>query len=168
MKLLRPIFPLLLGSLISLQADAQSAANPARGVDWLSFQTGIHEAEASSRKLIVDVYAPWCGWCSRLQAEVYTNSKVQKYLARHFKVARLNIDVMDDVIRFKGYKLSSGELAMGLGATGTPTTVFLDSGGDYITRLPGFVGPDEFLNILRFIATDNYKKMSYEDFVASL
>ncbi len=83
-------------------------------------------------------------------------------------VARLNIDAMDDVVHFKGYELSSAELAMGLGASGTPTTVFLDAHGDYITRLPGFVGPEEFLTVLRFIATEKYLKMTFEEFAESL
>ncbi|MBT8401133.1 MAG: thioredoxin fold domain-containing protein [Rhodothermia bacterium] len=162
----RPHFLLLLwiGIATLPSAHAQSATEPATGINWQSFQDGLSSSKESSTKLLVDVYAPWCGWCSRLQADVYSTSQVRSYVNEHFTVARLNIDEMDDTLSFKGYTLSSGELAMGLGASGTPTTVFLDTDGDYITRLPGYLGPEEFLTVLRFIATDAYLTKSFEEF----
>ncbi len=144
--------------------QAQSATEPAEGINWHSFQDGLSTSSTTSTKLLVDVYAPWCGWCSRLQADVYSTSEIRTYVNEHFTVARLNIDEMDDTLSFKGYTLSSAELAMGLGASGTPTTVFLDAKGDYITRLPGYLGPEDFLTVLRFIATDAYLNKSFEEF----
>lgn len=146
--------------------SAQTAASPANGVEWQSFENGLATAERSEKKLLVDVYAPWCGWCSRLQADVYTDDRVQEMLKSHFAVARVNIDRVDDEISFKDYLLTSAELAVGLGATGTPTTVFLESNGDYITRLPGYVEPNVFLQILDFIRSDAYKNQSFEQFAA--
>lgn len=155
---------LWLGIGASQSILAQSATEPAEGIEWRSFQDGLSSSKATSTKLLVDVYAPWCGWCSRLQADVYTTSEIRSYVNEHFTVARLNIDEMDDTLSFKGYTLSSAELAMGLGASGTPTTVFLDADGDYITRLPGYLGPEDFLTVLRFIATDAYRNQSFEEF----
>jgi len=146
---------------------AQSASEPASGVAWLNFEQGLREASEANRPILVDIFAPWCGWCSRLQKDVYTDSRIQDYLANNFAVARLNIDSVDDELSFRGYRVTSSELAMGLGASGTPTTVFLDSSGNYITRLPGFVGPDEFLQVLRFIGTKAYVKQSFEGFLSS-
>lgn len=153
-----------LGVAAPLSIQAQSATEPAEGIEWRSFQDGLSSSKATSTKLLVDVYAPWCGWCSRLQADVYSTNEVRTYVNEHFTVARLNIDEMDDTLSFKGYTLSSAELAMGLGASGTPTTVFLDADGDYITRLPGYLGPEDFLTVLRFIATDAYVNQSFEEF----
>ncbi len=145
-------------------AHAQSATDPAKGIDWQSFQDGLSISKDTATKLLVDVYAPWCGWCSRLQSDVYSSQDVRSYVNEHFTVARLNIDEMDDSLSFKGYTLSSAELAMGFGASGTPTTVFLSPDGDYITRLPGYLGPEDFLTVLRFIATDAYQSQSFDEF----
>ena len=148
-------------------SNAQSAVDPADGVSWLEFEEGARIAAAVQKPMLVDIYAPWCGWCSRLQSDVYTDQRIQRYLTDKFTVARLNIDSVDDVVKFRGYEVTSAELAMGLGATGTPTTVFLDATGNYITRLPGFVGADEFLQVLQFIGSEAYKSQSFEAFVES-
>ena len=44
---------------------------------------------------------------------------------------------------------------------------FLDAAGNYITRLPGFVGPDEFLQVLRFIGTKAYESQTFDAFINS-
>jgi thioredoxin-related protein len=148
-------------------ADAQSASEPAAGIPWLEFEEGLRVAAEREKPVLVDIFAPWCGWCTKLQTDVYTDGRIQHYLREHFAVARLNIDSVDDAVDFRGYRVTSAELAMGLGASGTPTTVFLDSAGNYITRLPGFVGADEFLQVLRFIGTEAYKSQSFENFLNS-
>lgn len=147
-------------------ARAQSASQPADGVEWLTFESGVRKAATGDKPVLIDIYAPWCGWCTRLQSDVYTDRRVQSYLSENFIVSRLNIDEADDVVRFRGFEVSSAELAMGLGASGTPTTVFLTSTGDYITRLPGFVGPDEFMQVLAFIATEAYQTDSFESWLS--
>ncbi len=158
---------LALACCLARPAAAQSASKPADGVTWLSFEESVRVATQSNRPILVDIYAPWCGWCTRLQTDVYTDQRVQNYLEETFTVARLNIDSVDDVVAFRGYKITSAELAMGLGASGTPTTVFLDATGNYITRLPGFVGPDEFLQVLRFIGTKAYESQTFDAFINS-
>lgn len=93
---------------------------------------------------------------------------VLQYLDTHFETARLDIEVLDDSLTYKDLTLSSGQLAYGFGATGTPTTVFLMPNGDYITRLPGYAPTDDFLLVLKYIATDAFLNQTFEDFAAAL
>lgn len=136
-------------------------------VDWVPFETGLARADSSGKKVLVDVFSPTCGWCRKMQQEAYTSTDVLDYLKTHFETARLDIEVLDDSLSYKDMTISSGHLAYGFGATGTPTTVFLMPNGDYITRLPGYAQTDEFLVVLRYIATDAFLNQSYEEFVAA-
>ena len=141
-------------------------ASTAQPIEWLRFQDALSAASVSGRTILVDVYAPWCPWCQKLQSEVYTDPEIRAYLSEHFEIARLNIDEEEDIIEFKGFTLTPAELAAGLGAEATPTTVFLDADGEYITRLPGFVDADEFKNVLKYIGSGVFRQKSYEAFRA--
>lgn len=165
MKTLLLRLSLLLLFLPFSMARAQDASVAAEGVDWKPFEEAVTLAKAQDKKLIVDVYAPWCPWCRKLQTNVYTDPEVQAYLADHFIVTRLDGDDSEQSLQFKEYTLTQAELAAGLGAEGFPTTVFLASDSEYITRLPGFVDADEFLRVLRFIGTEAFRDASYQEFV---
>ncbi len=144
--------------------DLQAQPNVATGAPWLTFQEALQAAEVSGRPILVDVYAPWCSWCARLQNEVYPSDDVRAYIEEHFEIARLNIEEDDQVIDFKGYSLTPAELASGLGAEGTPTTVFLASNGDYITRLPGFLEASEFIHVLKYIGSGAFESEPFQEY----
>lgn len=156
-------------TLVQAQSDGEkpklAGGEPAPGVNWQPFEDALDTAEASDKKLIIDIYAPWCGWCTKLQNEVYTDEAIQTYVNEHFVITRLDIDNNETTYTFKDYTLSSAELAGGLGAEGTPTTVFLMPNKDYITRLPGFVDAEAYLQILRYIGTDAYKDQTFEEYM---
>nr|WP_243664697.1 thioredoxin fold domain-containing protein [Rhodothermus marinus] len=99
-----------------------------------------------------------------MQKEVYPDSAVVAYLKAHFEYARLNGEDNTRRLTFRGYDLTEAELAQALGLTGYPTTVFLEPDGTYITRVPGFVPTETFLQILRFIGSEAYRTQSFEEF----
>ena len=142
--------------------------NASPKVGWSPFEESVHAAAVSGKKVLVDIFAPSCGWCRRMQEEAYMSDAVLQYLDTHFETARLDIEVLDDSLTYKDLTLSSGQLAYGFGATGTPTTVFLMPNGDYITRLPGYAPTDDFLLVLKYIATDAFLNQTFEDFAAAL
>jgi thioredoxin-related protein len=160
---------LLLALALPLTAAAQRPAvdpSPAEGIDWHgSVEEALTAAETSGKKVIVDVFAPWCGWCARLQKEVYGDESVQAFVADNFEMVRLNGEVSDDIVQFQQYTLSSQMLAQALGATGYPTTVFLAEDGSYVTKLPGFSAPPDFLNVLGFIASEAYLTQKFEEYL---
>lgn len=156
---------LFLATVLVASATAQDASVAAEGVDWKPFTEAVDVAEQQNKKLVVDIYAPWCPWCRRLQQEVYTDSDVQQRLADHFIATRLDGENQADSLQFREYTLTPSELAQGFGAQGYPTTVFLDSEGQYITRLPGFVDATEFTKVLTYVGSDAFKNASYQDFL---
>jgi thioredoxin-related protein len=160
------LFLLLFAALLPHRAAAQDASVPAEGLPWKPFEEAVSLAQQQNKKVLVDIFAPWCPWCRRLQREVYTDPAVQQYLKEKFIVTRINGDDTTASYAFKTYKLTPAELAAGLGAQGYPTTVFLAANSDYITRLPGFVDASEFIHVLRFIGTEAYEKLTYQEYVA--
>lgn len=144
--------------------DRPSIVVAADGVEWLPFEEALATAKAEEKKVLVDVYAPWCSFCRRMHVETYSNAEVQSYLADNFVATRVNADDPEDTYQYREHELSGPELGYHFNARGFPTTAFLLSSGDFLTPLPGYVEASDFLSVLRYIATDSYESTSFEDF----
>lgn len=156
---------LLLPTIAQAQDAGDEDVHRPAGLPWQSLEEAVDAADASDRKILLSIYAPWCGFCRKQNQEVFPDAAVGAFMREHFELARLNGDDGETIQTFRGHTLSSNQLALGFGVTGYPTVVFLDADGGYITRLPGFADADSFLLVLRFIATDAFQEMTFEDFM---
>ena len=166
------LFALTLALTVSAPAMAQTPAETSGDIpelapklDWPSFPDALEAAQESQRLMIVDVWSRTCGWCRKQQTEVYTQPDLQAYILDTFELGRLDIDQDSDTLSYRGYTLSSQMLSAGFGATSTPTTIFLDPDGTYITRLVGFHAYEDFFGVLRYIGSEAFREMSFEDFL---
>lgn len=157
------LFVLLLESPLALaQVDAGQIPDDAPA--WRSMDEAIAAAQASDRLLVLHAYTVWCGWCVRMDRETYTDDAVQAYLAEHYEATRLDLE-SPDTVDFFDYTLSMMELGDVLQVSGTPTTVFVDSDGSLITKMPGFQTAETFLLALRYVREEAYETASFAEFI---
>ena len=52
---------------------------------WNSFDVGLEKAKANHKKVLVDVYTEWCGWCAKMDSEVYTEPGYQRLSVEEFR-----------------------------------------------------------------------------------
>ncbi len=152
----------LLLCLLTLPVLAGPAA--AAGPDWRSWDAGLREARSTGRPVVVDVYTDWCGWCKRMDRDVYARRDVQDYLARKFVMVRLNAESRA-AASYEGRSWTSQALAERLGVTGYPTTLFLGSTGARLGAVPGYLPAARFLSLLRYIGEGYMERgVSFEDY----
>jgi thioredoxin-related protein len=158
----RALLPTLGALVLTLLAHpAVFAAGPA----WRSWDSGLHEAATTGRPVLVDVYTGWCGWCKRMDRDVYARSDVQAYLARKFVTVKLDAESGEDA-RYQGQAYTSRTLAARLGVTGYPTTMFLSAKGTHLRSVPGYSPPQDFLLLLRFVGDGHAERgETYDDFL---
>jgi thioredoxin-related protein len=146
--------PLAIAALLCLPFAPPAMAGAAGEVGWLNWNQGMSEAAITHRPILVDVYTDWCGWCKRMDRDVYARDDVREYLRGHFIVVRLNAEALDEA-RFEDRNYTSRALAQRFHVSGYPTTLFLKSSGEHIVSVPGYVPADRFKLMLRYIGEDH-------------
>lgn len=150
------------GLAIGLIAPTAEAADAKP--TWRDWDTGLKEAEQLDRPVLVDVYTQWCGWCKRMDRDVYARQDVREYLAKKFVMVRLDAESSDPA-RFDGRPYTSRTLAAYFRVAGYPTTLFLRSSGEHLVTVPGYVEADKFLLLVRYIGEGNLDRgVSWEEY----
>ena len=136
----------------------------AQDLTWHPFETALAVADSTDRPVLVDVYAPWCGWCRKMKRDVYPSTWVRSCLADGFVLTRLNRDDTDTRHRYRGRRLNSKRLAQALGAAGVPTVVLLAPDGERLTRLNGFIEADVLRPVLAYVGSGAHQRQTFEAF----
>ena len=137
---------------------------PSIAGDWLDFNKGLSLAQKSQKPLIIDFYTDWCHWCKVMDEKTFADKKVKAYLDEHFVAVRLQAEDKNAQVSFKGKKYTNIDFSRAMGIRGFPSLVFLDKAGEPITVIPGFVPPEQFLPILKYIKLECYEQqMSFEE-----
>lgn len=131
---------------------------------WLTFNAGMDQSAKENKKILVDVYTDWCGWCKKMDKEVYTDAKVVALLNEKFVVVKLNAE-SSSKLSYNGKEFTEQEFARALGIDGYPTTVFFEPDSKPITRIPGYVEAKTLAKVLSYIGDNHYKTISYQDFL---
>lgn len=153
-----------------LSVDAQQ-------VQWLSMNEALERAEAENKKIFIDMYTDWCGWCKKMDKSTFQKPDIAAYINEHFIPVKFNAEQRKEVTyRGKIYKyVSNGkrgyhelavELSKNLGRLSFPTIIFLDERQKVIQPIPGFQDPKSFEVIMHFIGEDHFRNQPFKTFSA--
>ncbi|MEQ8363559.1 MAG: DUF255 domain-containing protein [Cyclobacteriaceae bacterium] len=148
------------------------ASNSDSPVNWMTFEQAIEKSKTEKRKIFIDVYTDWCGWCKVMDKNTFSEEKIAKILNEQFYPVKFNAEQKEDV-EFSGTTFKfvpSGkngyhQLAAALlnNQLSYPTVVFLDEEFRMIQPLAGYQKAPEFHKIIQFIGGDHYKKTKWEE-----
>ena len=133
----------LLASLVSFIPPRPTAER----INWLTIEEAEALSEKEPRKILMDVYTDWCGWCKKMDKTTFADEQVAKYVNENFYAVKLKADSKDKVT-FKGKEYSKGELAQAFRVTGYPTIVFFDQSFSKFQPVSGYRGANDFLALL--------------------
>lgn len=135
-------------------------------VKWMTWNEAVEANAKSPKKIFVDVYTDWCGWCKRMDQSTFSDKIVAKALNDDFYAVKFNAEQKEDIVfNGKTYKFVPGgrrgshELARMLlqGRMGYPTVVFLNERVEVIQPVPGYQEPTAFLKVVNYFGEDLYK-----------
>lgn len=145
-------------------------------IKWITIEEAYTLTQKAPRKILVDIYTDWCGWCKVMDKETYTDPKVAAYINKTYYAVRFNAEQREDVrlgeqtftFMEQGNR-GVHQLALSLtnNRPNYPTTVFLDAKMQMIQPLAGYLKAKEFHEIITFFGDDYYQKIPFEDYKAT-
>lgn len=132
------------------------------GIKWNSIDDLEKLTANSDKKVFIDVYTSWCGWCKVMDKQTFTNPEVIAYLNANYHMVKFNAEQKADIqLKGKTYKwVNSGRRGVNMlahellnGRLGYPSLVYLDANLNKIRASPGFKKPDQLLAELRGLET---------------
>jgi len=128
-----------LAILLILGMPALPAAARAEHREWLtSVDDALAQASKNNQRILVDLYAEWCGWCKRLEEDVFSTPTFQSF-AEDFVLLR--VDTEDGA---EGSRLQQRYEAYSL-----PTTLVLDHQRVMIAEVKGFAPAPQYVAIIQ-------------------
>lgn len=146
-------------------APPPSATTGSEGIVWLSYGDGVARAAAEGKPMVLDFWTDWCHWCKVMDKDTYGNPEVRRQVAQHFIAVK--VDAESEKPQGGAGSPTGVELARNFGVASYPTTWFVDSQGEKIAPLPGFVPPEEFGVVLDYIASGAYKSQTFQAYQAA-
>ncbi|MFZ9045545.1 MAG: DUF255 domain-containing protein, partial [Cyclobacteriaceae bacterium] len=75
-RIISAVFNILAIAFISW--NNVSISNPQEEIKWLTMEEALILHKSEPRKIVVDMYTDWCGWCKKMDREVYENPGIAK------------------------------------------------------------------------------------------
>ena len=156
-------------------AETPKATANQTAIEWLSFEQAVQKSLTEQRKVLVDVYTDWCGWCKKMDKETFNHPEVTRYLNQKYYAVKLNAETRETIkvgdMTFKyveNGRSGINELAVTLldGKMSYPSIVFLDESFNKIQALPGYRDAKTLDQILHFFGQNAHKQgTSWENFL---
>ena len=151
----------------------------AQSVKWYSFEGALQlNAELAARglptkKVFVDIYTDWCGWCKRMDATTFAHPVIAEKLNTDWIAVKINAERKDTVMingrafvnENQGVR-STHQLAQILlnGKMSYPSYSLIDETGKPIQVIIGYKEAQQFEILLDFFSSNAYRNMELEEF----
>lgn len=152
---------------VSTGFKSDSEITPAEEIQWITIEQAYAKMQTAPRKILIDVYTDWCGWCKVMDRETFKDKSVAEYVNKTYYAVKLDAEQKGDITLGKQKFQSQGrthELALALtnNQPSYPTVVFLDDKFQMIQPLPGYMKAKEFHEVITFIGGNYHKKEAFE------
>jgi thioredoxin-related protein len=107
-------------------------------IRWQSYSSGMKFAETQNIPIFLHFYADWCRYCDKMAKETFQENTIIEFLNSNFVSIKVNYD-------------TEKELAKKYQVRGLPTTFVIDSKGERLGPIPGYLSEKMLLEMLRQI-----------------
>ena len=141
-------------------------------IDWMTWDEAIIQSEKDSipKKVFLDLYTDWCGWCKRMDQTTFADTKVAQHINANYYPVKMDAEMRDTILYADNTFVNSNPdpntpkrkgvhmLAYSLleGSLSYPSYVVLDENKARITILKGFKSVDDLMASLTFFTQNQH------------
>lgn len=143
-------------------------------IKWMTWEEAIEKNKVEKKKIFVDVYTDWCGWCKKMDMSTLSKDKIAIYMNKNYYSVKLDAQHKENItykgVTYKFVKQNNRgyhELAAMLlnGQMSFPSIVFLDEDLNLIQAIPGYQDELNFEMISTYFGQDFHKNLPWNRYV---
>lgn len=147
----------------------------AQEIKWMSWDEAVAANAKTPKKIFVDVYTDWCGWCKKMEQTTFQEPAVVAAISKDFYAVRLNAEQKESIfwrdMEFKweaGGRGGTNRLAYEIldGQMSYPTFVLLDKEFARIAISPGYKVGDALLKELKYASEEIYRTTDWATYLS--
>jgi thioredoxin-related protein len=142
---------------------------------FLELADDLQAATSSGKRFALLWELRGCPYCRETHLVNFARPDIEDYVKSNFEVLQLNIIGSRKVTDFDGKEITEKALAAKYGVRFTPTVQFFpEAAADLagkepekreVARAPGYLRPDDFLALFRFVREKSYETKSFRDYL---
>ena len=150
-----------------------SAQEKTVDINWMSWEEALAANEKEPRKMFIDVYTEWCGWCKNMDKGTFLEPAFVKEINENFYAIKLDAELHED-LEFRDHKFSlvtirrrsTHQLAYAMldGRMSFPSFAYLDENYARIMKTSGFKGVNEIMSELQYVSSEAYLTNTYKEY----
>jgi thioredoxin-related protein len=145
---------------------------------FLDLAEDLDGAQKQGKRFAIAWELRGCPYCKETHLVNFTQPRISDYVKTNFEVLQLNIIGARKVTDFDGEELSEKALALKYGVRFTPTFQFFPETAvglkalappkREVARLPGYLRPDDFLALFRYVREKAYEGKSFREYLKAV
>lgn len=160
---------LLIGIITFAFADKKKSNE--NGIKWVTVEQAEALMKKTPKKIYVDVFTSWCGWCKVMDKKTFSNPDVIAYMNENFYCIHMDAENTSKImLKGKEYGAYEGSKNNALavewlgGRMSYPTSVFLDE--DFVNPqpVPGYLEVPQIEMIAKYFVENKHKTTPFETY----
>lgn len=152
------------------QAPVKVTAVDSNEIQWVTIDDAQRLMKQAPRKVYIDVYTGWCGWCKVMDKKTFTNKGVIKYINAHYYAVKFDAEQTDSVHfmgNHYGFEGRANQFAVQLlkGQLSYPTTVIMEENFQNPQVIPGYLEVKNIEPILKYLGENVHKTTPWETYM---
>jgi thioredoxin-related protein len=142
---------------------------------FLELADDLQTAGKSGKRFAVMWELRGCPYCKETHLVNFARPDIEDYVKTNFDILQLNIVGARKVMDFDGKEISEKALAAKYGVRFTPTIQFFPETAEglsglspekrEVARAAGYLRPDDFVAMFRYVREKEYERTSFRDYV---